>query len=73
MFLKTKFLILGFLILNNVFGQNQQKYTELISEAWNLYQNKLYLKSGQKYSEAFSSLGNRGNINHRYNAACAWG
>jgi len=63
--LKTNFLIIGFLILNNVLAQNQQKYPELINEAWNLYENKMFLQAGQKYSEAFSSLGNRGYNNHR--------
>ncbi len=70
--LTTKLLIIGFLILNNVHGQSQQRYSELINEAYNLYQNKLYFQSGLKYSEAFSSFGNQGYVNHRYNAACSW-
>ena len=55
-----------------IFGQDRTKYSELISEAYHLYQQKNYLQSGQKYSEAFMALGNKGVVNDRYNAACAW-
>jgi hypothetical protein len=45
----------------------------LIKEAWTLYEAKEYLMSGQKYDEAFITLGNKemGCCN-RYNAACSW-
>ncbi|MBE7693696.1 hypothetical protein G1K75_12820 [Tenacibaculum finnmarkense] len=52
--------------------EERAKYTELKSEAWNLYENQEYLKSAKKYSEAFTTLGNKGNTNDRYNAACSW-
>jgi hypothetical protein len=54
------------------YGQNHAKYSELTKNALILYENKEYLKAGQKYSEAFNSLGNSGWLNDRYIAACAW-
>jgi len=69
---KSILAILGLLIFNLSFGQNREKYTELIKEAWNLYQTKDYKQSAEKYSEAFSALGDKGNISDRYNAACSW-
>ena len=69
----TTFLtIFGILIINIAFGQNREKYSELVSEAWELYENKEYLKSGQKYSEAFVVNGNKGSLEDRYDAACSW-
>ncbi|MFC2101712.1 DUF6624 domain-containing protein [Bacteroidota bacterium] len=64
--------ILGFVILNCSFGQGLEEYSRLINEAWNLYEGKEYLKSGQKYSEAFVAYGNQGTLDDRYNAACSW-
>jgi hypothetical protein len=69
---KTVLAIVGFLAFNFCFGQSQQKYSELVNEASNYFESKEYLKSGQKYSEAFASLGDRGAVHDRYNAACAW-
>lgn len=54
------------------FGQDQTLYTTLVAEAYELYAAKDYLKSAEKYSEAFVALGNKGYVNDRYNAACAW-
>ena len=65
-------LILGFTLSNLSFGQKQDSYKELIDEAYTLFQNEEFLQSGIKYNEAFYSWGNRGMINDRYNAACAW-
>lgn len=64
--------ILGFLIFNYSFGQDKEKYSELINEAWKLYESKEFQKSGEKYSEAFKVLENKGMVNDRYNAACSW-
>lgn len=64
--------ILGLLVFNLSFGQDREKYSELIKEAWNLYETKDYKQSAEKYSEAFVALGNKGNISDRYNAACSW-
>lgn len=72
--MKIRFLttILGLLMFNLSFGQDKEKYSELIREAWDLYETKDYLKSGEKYSEAFVALNNRGMVTDRYNAACSW-
>lgn len=55
-----------------IFGQNKTNYPELINEAWKLYESKEYLKSGQRYSEAFQALNGKGIVEDRYNAACSW-
>jgi hypothetical protein len=54
------------------FGQDHQKYAELIKEAFTLYESKDYLASAEKYAEAFVALGGKGVTNDRYNAACSW-
>jgi hypothetical protein len=59
-------------MFNLTFGQDREKYSELIKEAWNLYESKEYLNSGKKYAEAFAALNNRGAVTDRYNAACSW-
>lgn len=64
--------VLGFLVFNLSYGQNQEKYSELIKEAWNLYKTKEYKQSAQKYSQAFSVMGDESKIPDRYNAACSW-
>jgi len=64
--------ILGFLIFSYSFGQDREKYSELINEAWKLYESKEFQKSGEKYSEAFTALGDKVSTNDRYNAACSW-
>jgi hypothetical protein len=64
--------IIGLLMFNLTFGQDREKYSELIKEAWNLYESKEYLNSGKKYAEAFVALNNRGMVTDRYNAACSW-
>jgi hypothetical protein len=60
------------LSVNFTFGQATDKYSELIKKAWGLYESKNYLKSGEKYSEAFITLGGKVVVNDRYNAACSW-
>ncbi len=70
---KLTFLTILILIaFNSSFGQGLEKYSELIKEAWSLYESKDYLKSGELYSEAFVALGGKGMVNDRYNAACSW-
>jgi hypothetical protein len=66
--LLTALFLTGF----SAFAQDQASYSKLINEAGRLYDQKEYLRSGQKYSEAFAALGNRGMMNDRYNAACSW-
>lgn len=68
----TLLVILSLLIINFGYGQDQEKYSELIKKAWSSYQSKDFLESGQKYSEAFVALGGKGIVNDRYNAACSW-
>lgn len=68
----TALTILYLLAFNFTFGQDREKYTELIDAAWRLYESKDYLKSGEKYSEAFVALGGNGTVEDRYNAACSW-
>ena len=60
------------LVFNFTFGQDRERYAELINEAWTLYESGEYLMSGQKYAEAFIALGGKGMVNDRYNAACSW-
>ena len=68
----TLLTIIGFLIFNFSFGQENEKYSELINEAWKLYETKEYLKSAEKYSEAFVANNDKGKSSDRYNAACSW-
>ena len=64
--------ILFLMVVNIAFCQNNSKYTRLVDEAYKLYQNGEYLKSGKKYAEAFAANGNKGLLDDRYNAACSW-
>lgn len=68
----TVLTILSLFVFNVTFGQDREKYSELIKTAWSLYESKDYLKSGEKYSEAFVALGEKVMVNDRYNAACSW-
>lgn len=71
--MKITFLVLLCIItFNYTFGQNREKYGELVQEARDLFANKEYLKSGQKYADAFIELGGKGSIYDRYNAATSW-
>lgn len=54
------------------YGQDSEKYASLIIEAGNLYDQKDYFASGEKYAEAFIALGGKGMLTDRYNAACSW-
>lgn len=70
---ETIFLTLfGLFVISSVFGQNQQTYSELVKEAWSLYESENFQESAEKYSEAFRAKGDIGAINDRYNAACSW-
>lgn len=68
----TLIAFLSVFVFNFTFGQDREKYSELVKEAWALYEAKEYLKSGQKYSEAFTALGGKGLVDDRYDAACSW-
>lgn len=68
----TVMTLLCLFVFNLTFGQEEEKYSELVKSAWSLYESKDYLKSAEKYSEAFVVLGGKGMVNDRYNAACSW-
>jgi len=48
------------------------QYDDLVKSARELYLKKEYKASAIRYSEAFASIGDKGTINDRYNAACSW-
>lgn len=54
------------------FGQNQEKYSEFIKEAWSLYESKDFKQSAEKYKTAFDQLDGKAYSNDRYNAACSY-
>lgn len=68
----TKFIFITMMSILCSVSFAQDKYKELTDEARKLFQNEEYLQAGIKYHEAFFSIGNRGLIEDRYNAACAW-
>jgi hypothetical protein len=62
-----------FLLTHLTFGQNvPKKYLDLVKIADSLYNSKDYMRSADKYSEAFKANGWKGFSNDRYNAACSW-
>ena len=61
--------VVGLLIFNISFGQNQEKYSEFVKEAWELYKSKEYKKSAEKYKEAFDQIDGKAYQSDRYNAA----
>jgi hypothetical protein len=64
--------IIGLLIFNLTFGQNQEKYSEFVIEAWKHYESKDYKKSADKYIEAFDQIEGKAYPNDRFNAACSY-
>jgi uncharacterized protein DUF6624 len=64
--------VIGLLMFNISFGQNQDKYPEFIKEAWKLYESKEYKKSAEKYKEAFDQIDGKAYPSDRYNAACSY-
>ncbi len=71
MYIKSILAIVAIILFNVSIAQNSEKYLELIDEAWELYEDKEYLKSANKYSEAFVVEG-AGTLDDMYNAACSW-
>ena len=65
-------IIFGLLIFNLSFSQNQEKYSELVSEAWSLYEAKDFKQSAEKYKAAFDQLDGKAFSGDRYNAACSY-
>lgn len=61
--------------MNLVFLLNAQvpeEYNVLVKQADELYKNKQYLESAQKYSAAFWTNEGKAYPGHRYDAACSW-
>lgn len=54
---KTILFFFGLLLAISSFGQNNQRYKDLVNDAHKLYESKEFLKSAQKYSEAFKVTG----------------
>lgn len=66
------FTVINFTVLNFSFGQNLEKYSQYVEEAWNLYENKKYKESADKYKEAFDQVDGKAYKQHRYDAACSF-
>ena len=65
-------IVIGLLMFNVSFGQNQEKYTEFKKQAEKFYDSKEYQKSAKKYKEAFDQIDGKAYPNDRYNAACSY-
>ena len=50
------FTFIGLFLFNLAFGHDKEKYSELIKDAWNLYEAEEYQKSAIEYKEAFELL-----------------
>jgi hypothetical protein len=48
------------------------RYSALVNEAWDLYEQKQYREAAHKYEEAFAVTSGPGRMVDRYNAACSW-
>lgn len=73
--MKLKLLIaitLGLLSTALVFGQSQEKYSEYVEEAKELYDSKDFQQSAEKYKAAFDQLDGKAYSTDRYNAACSY-
>jgi len=73
--MKIKILVaitIGLLSTSIGFGQNQEKYSEFIQDAWSLYESKDFKQSAEKYEAAFDQLDGKARPNDRYNAACSY-
>lgn len=78
--MKKSVLISFSLLLAATIAQGQQysqspfnkEYGEWIQKANALYDAHEYQKSGEAFSKAFASQGNKGTVADRYNAACTW-
>lgn len=60
------------LLFTHSFGQDLDKYSDLVKDALKFYETKDYLKSGLKYSEAFKLFDKNAIITDRYIASCSW-
>ena len=69
---KTILFFSGLLLAISSFGQNNQRYKDLVNDARKLYEGKEYLKSAQKYSEAFKVTGAAVLTQDRIAASSSW-
>lgn len=70
----NKTILFFFVLLLSIssFGQNNQAYKDLVNNARNLYESKEYLKSAQKYSEAFNVTETAILTQDRIEASSSW-
>lgn len=66
------FLLPILLLFTKISSAQNALYKQYAKEADSLYDAKDYLKSAQKFSEAFKINGWKGTSSDRYNAACSW-
>lgn len=70
---KIVFSLCYVVIANLSFGKGvPQEYIDLAKKADSLHRLKKFKESAITYSSAFKTLGWKGLLNDRYNAACAW-
>jgi hypothetical protein len=71
--MKKPFILFFLIVFKITFGQKVSKeYNLYIRQADSLWQLKEYKNTGFAYSSAFKTLGYKGRIEDRYNAARAW-
>jgi hypothetical protein len=70
---RTIFILVLILMTTHTFGQKiPQKYYELVKIADSLYHAKNFIRSANKYSEAFKVNKGKGLAKDQYNSACSW-
>ncbi len=71
--IKTLLTIVAIILINISFAQDSNRYYKLTEKAKNFYEKQKYLKSGQKYSEAFIiSVNDPASFIDRYYASKSW-
>ena len=66
------FLLCLFLTGLSQLSAQSDEYKRWVDQADSLYQADAFRAAGEAYHAAFATLGGKGYINDRYNAACAW-
>ncbi|HMR90136.1 MAG TPA: hypothetical protein PKD51_18370, partial [Saprospiraceae bacterium] len=69
---KFFYLLFFTVVFTNICSGQNALYTQYARQADSLYNAKDFLKSAQKFSEAFKSNNWKGTSSDRYNAACSW-
>ena len=70
--MKFKILLICVLLIKVGFAQSDDKYSEFVREAWNLYEQGEFQKSAMKYQDAFDQIDGKAVPGDRYNAACSY-